>query len=49
MTSVNTGNRNTGSILITGGRLLDQTGERAGDVRVVDGRIAEVGDGLAVA
>ena len=34
-------------ILITGGRLLDQAGERAGDVRVADGRITEVGSGLA--
>jgi dihydroorotase len=30
-------------LLITGGTLLDQTGERRGDVRVVDGTISEVG------
>ena len=35
------------AILIRGGRLLDQTGERAGDVRIVDGRITEVGTDLA--
>ena len=34
-------------ILITGGRLLDQAGERTGDIRVADGRITEVGAGLA--
>ena len=33
--------------LITGGRIVDETGERTGDVRVVDGVIAEVGRGLA--
>ena len=33
--------------LITGGRIVDATGERAGDVRVVDGTIAEIGTGLA--
>jgi dihydroorotase len=30
-------------LLITGGTLLDETGERRGDVRVVDGTICEVG------
>ncbi len=34
------------SILITNGRLLDQTGDRVADVRITDGVIAEVGDGL---
>jgi len=34
-------------VLITGGRVLDQTGERTADVRVVGGLIAEVGAGLA--
>ncbi|MET1001610.1 MAG: amidohydrolase family protein, partial [Acidimicrobiia bacterium] len=33
--------------LITGGRIADATGERTGDVRVVDGVIADVGRGLA--
>ena len=33
-------------LLITGGTLLDQAGERRGDVRIVDGRITEVGLGL---
>jgi len=33
--------------LLTGGRVLDATGERAADVRVVDGAIAEVGPGLS--
>jgi dihydroorotase len=36
-----------GEVLIQGGRVLDATGERAGDVRVVDGAIAEVGPALA--
>ncbi len=31
------------AVLITGGILLDQTGERPGDVRVADGRIIETG------
>ena len=35
-----------GEVLIQGGRVLDATGERAGDVRVVDGAIAEVGPSL---
>jgi dihydroorotase len=30
-------------LLITGGTLLDQTGERRGDVRIADGAICEVG------
>jgi dihydroorotase len=34
------------NILITNGRLLDQTGEREGDVRIIDGVIAEVGPDL---
>jgi dihydroorotase len=33
-------------ILITGGTVLDQTGERRADVRVVDGTIAEVADAI---
>ena len=36
------------ALLIRGGRLLDQDGERDGDVRVADGRIADVGVDLAV-
>ena len=35
------------AILLRGGRLLDQTGERDGDVRIVDARIVDVGVGLA--
>src|SRR5260370_10984931 len=35
-----------GEVLIQGGRLLDARGERAGDVRVVDGGIAEVATAL---
>jgi dihydroorotase len=34
-------------VLITGGRVLDEGGERLADVRVVDGSIAEVASGLA--
>ena len=34
-------------VLLSGGRVVDETGERAADVRVVDGVIAEVGSGLA--
>jgi dihydroorotase len=34
-------------IVITGGTLLDQTGERAGEVAIEDGRIVDVGVGLA--
>jgi dihydroorotase len=33
-------------LLIRGGRVIDETGERAADVRVVDGVIAEVATGL---
>ena len=33
-------------LVIRGGMLLDQTGERTGDVAVESGRIVEVGDGL---
>lgn len=36
------------SILISGGVVVDQSGERRGDVRIVDGIVAEVGEGLAV-
>jgi dihydroorotase len=35
------------SILIAGGRIVDREGERAADVRVADGRVIEVGVGLA--
>ncbi len=35
-----------GSLVITGGRVLDATGERAGDVVVDDGRIVAVGEDL---
>jgi dihydroorotase len=35
------------SLLITGGRLIDQRGERRGDVRVADGFVVDVGDALA--
>ena len=34
------------NILITGGTIVDPTGERRADVRIAAGRIAEVGDGL---
>jgi dihydroorotase len=34
-------------ILITGGTVIDPTGERRADVRIVDGRVAEVADQLA--
>jgi dihydroorotase len=34
-------------VVVSGGRVIDETGERAADVRVVDGVIAEVGAGLA--
>ena len=34
------------SLVITGARIIDQTGERSGDVRIADGRIAEVGASL---
>ena len=34
-------------IVITGGTLLDQSGERVGDVAIEDGRISAVGTGLA--
>lgn len=39
----------TGDVLITGGTVVDETGERAADVRVRDGVIAEVGPGLDAA
>ena len=35
-------------MLITGGIVLDQTGERTADVRIADGVVAEVGERLAV-
>ena len=35
--------------LIIGGTVLDQTGERRADVRIADGRIVEVGNGLEAA
>jgi dihydroorotase len=34
------------SILISGGRVVDRTGERTADVRVADGRVREVGPDL---
>ncbi len=34
------------STVLRGGRIIDETGERSGDVVVVDGRIAAVGNGL---
>jgi dihydroorotase len=34
-------------LLLSGGRVVDESGERTADVRVVDGLIAEVGAGLA--
>ena len=34
-------------LVLAGGRVIDETGERVADVRVVDGVIAEVGAGLA--
>jgi dihydroorotase len=37
----------TPSIVIKGGRIVDESGERAGDVVIVDGRIAAVGDDLS--
>jgi len=36
-------------ILITGGTIIDQTGERRADVRIVDGTIDEVGEDLSAA
>ena len=33
-------------ILITGGTVVDQTGERSADVRIADGVVSEVGEGL---
>ena len=35
------------NLVITGGTLLDRTGERRGDVRVVDGVVVDVGDAIA--
>ena len=37
----------TTEIVITGGTVVDQAGERSADVRVVDGIVSEVGDGLS--
>ena len=37
----------TPSIVIKGGRIVDATGERTGDVVVVDGRVAAVGEDLS--
>lgn len=37
----------SGSIVVKGGTVLDQTGERRLDVLVVDGRVAEVGENLS--
>jgi dihydroorotase len=34
------------SVFITGGQIIDQTGQRAGDVRIDDGMIVDVGKGL---
>lgn len=34
------------SLLITGARIIDATGERTGDIRITDGSISDVGDGL---
>lgn len=36
----------SGRLVITGGTLLDQSGERAGDLAIEDGRIVQVGSGL---
>ena len=33
------------SLLITGARIIDATGERTGDIRITDGSIGDVGDG----
>ncbi len=35
------------AVLIRGGKLVDPSGERTADVRIADGAIVEVGDGLA--
>jgi len=34
-------------VVLAGGRVIDETGERVGDIRVVDGLIAEIGPGLS--
>ena len=34
------------TLLITGARVIDATGERTGDIRITDGSISEVGDAL---
>ena len=34
------------NILISGGTIVDPSGERRADVRIADGRVSEVGDGL---
>src|SRR5207244_5497029 len=41
------GEMSNGEVFIQGGRVLDATGGRAADVRVVDGAIVEVGPALA--
>lgn len=38
--------RHGGDLLITGGTLVTREGRRPGDVRIADGRVAEVGAGL---
>ena len=35
------------SLLITGARIIDATGERTGDIRITDGSIGAVGDSFA--
>ncbi len=37
----------SGEVLVRGGRIIDATGERTGDVRCVDGIVTEVGTALA--
>jgi dihydroorotase len=39
--------RTQDTLVLKGGRIIDATGERTGDVVVVDGRIAAVGDDLS--
>lgn len=36
-----------GELVLRGGQVVDATGERRADVRIADGRIVEVGEGLA--
>ena len=35
------------TLLITGARIIDATGDRTGDIRITDGSISDVGDALA--